>query len=236
MGEKRRWREPDCTERQSVCETVAYRCLSIGAEALPNGDAVQDQDWVHLGQCIARDRKRRRWLQADLAEHAGVNKRTIGNYERGAGRAPGSSEIPAGIYAVTEALGWPSGGIERALAGQDPRQVDLSHETPVRPDPVVQAMPTSAVDLYPAVGRFARAAVAAGGDPALRDLLEDVADRLLQSIPQRQPSGSTPQSGYGLAAYRPHAWAEGDAGVPEDDAARIEQALEEHSRGRHQGA
>ncbi|WP_457028071.1 helix-turn-helix transcriptional regulator [Kitasatospora sp. P5_F3] len=191
------------------------------------------QDWVHLGQCIARDRKQRRWLQADLAEASGLTKRTIGNYERGAGRAPGASDIPAGYYAVGEALGWPEGGIQRALEGENPRgtqRISVAPAVAVESAGALTAAQASPVDLFPAVGRFARAAVAAGGDSQLRDLLEDAADRLLQSIPQRKLAGAA-QGAYGLAAYRPHAWAEGDSGVPEDDAERIRQALDEHSRG-----
>ncbi|MFD5916218.1 helix-turn-helix transcriptional regulator [Kitasatospora sp. NPDC058201] len=187
------------------------------------------QDWTYLGECIKRDRKKQRWLQADLAEAAGLTKRTIGTYE--AGRPPTSApDIPSGYYAVGAALGWLADGVERALDGKNPKG-----ETRIATAPAVegQASGASALDLYPAVGRFARAAVAAGGDPALRDLLEEAADRLLQSIPPRQPEPAV-QSGYSLAAYRPHAWAEGDSGVPEDDAARIEQALEEYSRGRRE--
>jgi transcriptional regulator with XRE-family HTH domain len=179
------------------------------------------QDWVHLGKCIARDRKRRQWLQSDLAERAGLAKRTIGNYERGVGRAAGSEDIPAGYYAVAGALGWPAGAVERALAGVEPTM--SSHRAPVD---MLAPAPLEPAELFPAVGRFARAAVAAGGDPALRDLLEDAADRLLQSIPKGAPA----QSSYGLAAYRPHGWAEGDPSVPADDAARIRQALEEYTR------
>ncbi|MER5350656.1 helix-turn-helix transcriptional regulator [Kitasatospora sp. NPDC002551] len=183
------------------------------------------QDWTYLGECIKRDRKQKQWLQADLAEAAGLTKRTIGTYE--AGRPPASApDIPSGYYAVGVALGWLADGVERALNGGNPKgETRVATGTAVE----VSASGASVLDLYPAVGRFARAAVAAGGDPVLRDLLEEAADRLLQSVPQR-PAQSAPQPGYGLAAYRPHAWAEGDTGVPDDDAARIEQALEEHAR------
>lgn len=184
------------------------------------------QDWHYLGQCIRRGRKRLGWLQPALAQAAGLTKRTIGTYENGV-PPKGAPEIPPGYYAVGRALGWPSDGVEAALAGRDPNDRPGRAEAPVR-----EAVPfhgSNPAELFPAVTRFARAAVAAGGDPALRDVLEEAADRLLQSVPRAELAPSTTAS-YGLAAYRPHAWAEGDAGVPDDDAERIRQALEEHSR------
>lgn len=192
------------------------------------------QDWRHLGQCMKRDRKRRGWRQPELAAAAGLTVRTISTYETGT--VPVSApEIPDGCFAVGRALGWPADGVERALAGGEPNGEEQP-PSPVRSAPI-EATPfhgATPAELFPAVGRFARAAVAAGGDPALRDLLEDVADRLLQSIPSRAGGSSASKSSFGLAAYRPHAWGEGDAGVPEDDAARIRQALEEYQQGRRE--
>ncbi len=183
------------------------------------------QDWHHLGECIKRSRKRKHWLQPELAQTAGLTKRTISSYENGVPPA-GAPEIPAGYFAVGRALGWPPNGVEEALKGGDPEAPTAPAEPSLAPTPFHGSSPA---ELFPGVGRFARAAVAAGGDPQLRDLLEDVADRLLQSVPPRVSAPPTQQS-YGLAAYRPHAWAEGDAGVPDDDAERIHQALEEHAR------
>ncbi|MEV7358166.1 helix-turn-helix transcriptional regulator [Kitasatospora sp. NPDC091276] len=187
-----------------------------------------EQDWKHLGRCIKRDRMRKGWRQPELANQSGLTVRTISTYETGA--VPASApEIPAGYLAVGRALLWPPDGVDRALAGQDPSTFSAPANALAAVTPSHGAAPG---DLFPAVGRFARAAVAAGGDPVLRDLLEDVADRLLQSIPQRGTPAA--QGSYGLAAYRPHAWAEGDPGVPGDDAARIQQAIEEHERGRRE--
>lgn len=184
-------------------------------------------DWAHLGEEIRRARLARGLSQQQLADVLKLDRKTIGHYENG--RVPAPGRIPDGYYAVSEFFGWSTGTLARVLAGGEV----------VAPTATVKAGAAGSVhfhggspaELYPAVGRFARAAVAAGGDPTLRDLLEDVADRLLQSVP---PRAGTAQASFSLAAYRPHAWAEGDAGVPEDDAARIREALEEHQRGQQQ--
>ncbi|KDN86765.1 helix-turn-helix transcriptional regulator [Kitasatospora cheerisanensis] len=182
-------------------------------------------DWAHLGEEIRRARLTRNLSQQQLAEAVGLDRKTVGHYENG--RVPAPGRIPDGYYAVSNFFGWSAGTLARVLAGGEvvaPAQTVAAGQPPA---PFHGATPA---ELFPGVGRFARAAVAAGGDPRLRDLLEDVADQLLQSVPQRGTALATSQSSYGLAAYRPHAWAEGDAGVPEDDAERIHQALEEHAR------
>jgi transcriptional regulator with XRE-family HTH domain len=177
------------------------------------------QDWAHLGRCIARDRKRRGWLQENLAEAAGLTRRTIGNYENGRRTGPGD-EIHRGYYEVARALDWPDGAVERCLAGGEPG--------PAEPAPVDRAPlnQLTALELYPSVVAFARACSREGGEAALRDAFEEAAERLLHSLPAGRPT-----SGYGLAAYRPHGWAEGDPSVPADDAERIERRLEEHAKG-----
>lgn len=191
-------------------------------EAQPIGDVVMD--WAYLGRCIERDRKRRRWLQADLAEAAGLTRRTIGNYENGRGRDD-SSDIPGGYYAVAEALGWPDGGVERALAGEEPTAAPAAIDEPQQRGRGAAHLPTPA-ELYPAVVAFGRACVRAGADPVLRDALEEAAEQLLAA------AGTPAQATYGLAAYRPHGWSEGDPGVPGDDAERIQEALRAYREGR----
>lgn len=189
--------------------------------------AEPELDWAHLGEEIRRARLARNLSQQQLADALGLDRKTIGHYENGRRPAPG--RIPDGYYAVATFFGWSSGTLARVLAGGETVAPARTVETAQAPAPFHGASPA---ELFPAVGRFARAAVAAGGDPQMRDLLEDVADRLLQSVPARTAAPAPQQSSYGLAAYRPHAWAEGDTGVPEDDAERIRQALEEHTRGK----
>ena len=184
-------------------------------------------DWVHLGRCIERDRKRARWLQADLAEAASLTRRTIGNYENGRGRDENSTDIPAGYYAVADALGWPAGGIERALAGGEPTEAPADAPPAAQPPAPFHGDPAP-VELYPGVVAFARACVRAGAAPELRDALEEAAEQLLRSA----QGARAQQAAYGLVAYRPHGWEEGDPGVPADDAARIEEALRAHREGR----
>ncbi|MGA5819695.1 helix-turn-helix transcriptional regulator [Kitasatospora sp. NPDC094028] len=181
-----------------------------------------DLDWAAAGRRIRRARVKSGMTQADLALAAGLDRKSISNYENG--RPPARTDrVPDGYYKVGEVFGWGPDEVDDVLRGATP-----SEEPPAAEAPAAAA--GSPLDLFPNVGRFARAAVSAGGDPRLRDLLEDVADRLLQSVPKEAP---TRQSAYGLAAYRPHGWAEGDPTVPDDDAERIRQAIEEYERGQH---
>ncbi|MEU1284973.1 helix-turn-helix transcriptional regulator [Kitasatospora sp. NPDC005856] len=179
-----------------------------------------DLDWAAIGRMIRRERIKIGMNQSELGAAAGLDRKSISNYERGVGPARGD-RVPDGYYKVGAIFGWTPDAVDSYLQGQQPPVESLAGSPAVGgPSPA---------ELFPAVGRFARAAVQAGGDPALRDLLEDVADRLLQSIP-REPAAR--KTSYGLAAYRPHGWVEGDVGVPDDDAARIRQALEEFEQGR----
>ncbi|WP_282204488.1 helix-turn-helix transcriptional regulator [Kitasatospora fiedleri] len=189
--------------------------------------AEPELDWAHLGEEIRRARLARGLSQQQLANALGLDRKTIGHYENG--RVPAPGRIPDGYYAAATFFGWSAGTLARVLAGGE---VITPTQTAPASQPAAPFHGGSPAELFPAVGRFARAAVAAGGDPRLRDLLEDVADRLLQSVPARTEPSPAHQSSYGLAAYRPHAWAEGDPGIPEDDAERIRQALDEHARGK----
>lgn len=180
-----------------------------------------DLDWAEIGRRIRRARVKSGMTQTELAAAAGLDRKSISNYENG--RPPARADrVPDGYYKVGEIFSWDPDRVDQYLQGVAVEAAPVSDPAP--------AAASSPLDLYPGVGRFARAAVAAGGDSALRDLLEDVADRLLQSIPQRQPESAT-GTRYELAAYRPHGWAEGDPGVPDDDAVRIQQAIEEYERG-----
>lgn len=177
------------------------------------------QDWANLGRSILRDRRRRGWKQKELAAAAGLTVRTVGGYERG--EPPKSApSIPAGLFAVGLALEWPSDGVERALAGDEPHPTAPIPDAP--PTPVAPGQ-QDAVALYPLVVAFGRAAVQQGGSATLRDAMEVAAEKLLESIPaeSRRPR-------FGLAAYRPHAWSEGDPAVPADDQARIRDAVRTH--------
>ncbi|WP_224273961.1 helix-turn-helix domain-containing protein [Streptomyces sp. LS1784] len=182
-----------------------------------------DLDWAAIGHMIRRERIKRGMNQSELGAAAGLDRKSISNYENG--RAPARADrVPDGYYKVGEILGWTPDRVDSYLRGEQPVPIEPAAEAP-------GVSGLSPAELFPAVGRFARAAVQAGGDPRLRDLLEDAADRLLQSIPRE---AATQQTSYGLAAYRPHGWAEGDPGVPDDDAARIRQAIEGYERGRQQ--
>ncbi len=180
------------------------------------------QDWENLGRCMVRDRKRKRMTQTELATAAGLTKRSIGNYE--SGRPPASApEIPAGYFAVGATLGWPEDGVERALAGGDPAPA----QEPAQAAALGRELAgDSALALYPAVTAFARACAREGAPAILRDAFEEAAEALLQST-----SGRVQPASYGLAAYRPHARAEGDVGVPDDDAERIRRRLEAYEAG-----
>ncbi|MFI6443779.1 helix-turn-helix domain-containing protein [Kitasatospora sp. NPDC050543] len=176
-------------------------------------------DWAKLGEEIRRTRRERGETQASLAEAAGLDRKTISNYETG--RTPAPGRIPDGYYAVARVFGWPDGRVEQHLG--------LVSRKPQTSAPPAELAPV-AIELYPAVAAFARACAREGADAALRDAFEEAAELLLRSIPAERPER---QRDYGLVAYRPHGWGEGDPGMPEDDAERIQRRLAEYVRERN---
>jgi len=188
------------------------------------------QAWERLGRAIRDDRERRGLSREDLAAQVvarggSVTSRSIASLERGV--APKKRPKPPTLEPVVAALGWRPGATDRILNGEDPHAVldDLAPRSSqgaaaaagVKESPA--ASREDVLGMLPSVYAFSRSAVAAGADPRLRDQFDALADRLVASLPAAQTSG---RSGYGLAAYRPHAEGEGPAS---DDAERIERAL-----------
>lgn len=228
-------------------------------------------DWAYIGEAIRYGRRRAGLTQGELAEAARVDRKTIGNYERG--RVPASApRIPDGYFQVAQALRWRNSDVHRllkgpAVAAPAPRLLrgvggaqapdagagaESAAGGPGEGHPGgaggVTALAAAGaagrvagagvraaagaddpLRLFPVVVRFGRACAALGADPALRDHFEDAAQALLRQAGEPRP---LQEEDLGLAAYRPHGWAEGDPAVPEDDAARIRQALEEYERNR----
>ncbi|OKI22236.1 helix-turn-helix transcriptional regulator [Streptomyces sp. CB03911] len=172
-----------------------------------------DLDWAALGQEIRRERLARALSQQQLADQAGLDRKTISHYENG--RQPSPGRVPDGYYSVGRVFGWAQGAVDDLLAGR-------AGGTGVAVASTQTAGQATPLQMYPAVTAFARACAREGADPGLRDAFEEAAERLLQSA-----SAKGRPSSYGLAAYRPHAWGEGDAGVPADDAERIQRRLDQ---------
>ena len=176
--------------------------------------------WTKLGKAIRGDRElqglTRDELAAKVAERGGaVSTKTIANLEKG--DAPKRGVKPPSVERVAAALGWVPGSVDRILGGEPPASV-LAH----RVTPAGQLGPREvALELLANVFKFSRAAVAAGASPRLRDAFDRAAQDLVASMPVRTGGGS-----YGLAAYRPHGE---DARVPDDDAARIFDAMNRDS-------
>jgi hypothetical protein len=73
-------------------------------------------DWGHLGDAIRYGRRNLGYTQEELANRAGVDRKTIGNYE--AGRIPASDpRVPDGYYQVARVLGWEREDVQRLLKG-----------------------------------------------------------------------------------------------------------------------
>ncbi|MGP4048745.1 helix-turn-helix domain-containing protein [Streptomyces sp. 2A115] len=77
-----------------------------------------EENWVVLGEEIAKARRAKGWDQPELARQSGNSPNTISNYERG--RVPRSRRVPPGVTRVAQALGWLPDTANRILAGEDP--------------------------------------------------------------------------------------------------------------------
>ncbi|MER7738849.1 hypothetical protein ABTX34_11080 [Streptomyces sp. NPDC096538] len=179
--------------------------------------------WAVLGRALRSDRERQGLTREQLAERVRmrggqISARSIGSLE--AGVVPKRGSKPPSLEPAAAALGWSAGWTDRILAGEDPSAV-LEGETPVmsRADMTPHQL---MLELVPDVYEFGRLAVQAGAPAEARDYFEAAVQRLLAAV----PSGRSGRAGLALAAYRPHAVGEG---VPDDDAARIRDALNRDS-------
>ncbi|MFE7954447.1 helix-turn-helix domain-containing protein [Streptomyces sp. NPDC057413] len=184
----------------------------------------EPERWAVLGRALRGDRERqgltREELAARVRERGGeISARTIGNLESPR-VIPKRGTKPPSLEPVAAALGWKTGWTDRILAGDDPADV-LEGVQVAGPDDVTPQH--RLLELLPGVYEFGRIAVLAGAPHEVRDDFEAAVQRLLNSAasPSRGAYGD-----YSLAAYRPHAPAEG---VPADDAARIHEALRRDS-------
>lgn len=177
--------------------------------------------WARLGRAIRSDRERQSLGRKELAElvierGGKVTARSIASLEYGT--VPKKGVKPPSLEPTVAALGWRRGWADRILGGEEPETVLVGHLA----GEVPEVSPRQFVlEMLPAVYEFSRAAVAAGADARLRDTFDELAQRMVQGIPAA-PAASG-KSAYGLAAYRPHAMGEG---IPEDDARRINDAME----------
>lgn len=86
-----------------------------------DASAWPEENWVVLGEEIAKARRAKGWDQQELANRSGNSANTISNYERG--RATRSRRVPTGYLRVAEALGWPPDAPQLILSGDDPEVV-----------------------------------------------------------------------------------------------------------------
>lgn len=176
--------------------------------------------WAALGQAISADRERQGLTQKALVDRVkerggDVTARTIVSLE--AGVPPKRRAKPVKLEAVVAALGWRPGWTDRILSGEEPGAV-LQSAAPEAPAASPRAQ---LLELTPRVYEFSRTAAQLGAPTHLRDEFDQLVQKLLDAV-----SGGQTQKAFGLAAYRPHAEGEG---VPADDAARINEALNGNS-------
>ncbi|MEU4118945.1 helix-turn-helix transcriptional regulator [Kitasatospora sp. NPDC028055] len=122
-----------------------------------------DPSWWHVGNAVHASRRSLRMSQAELADAAGISRRTMNNYEMGRVSGPG---IPPGLVRVVAHLGWPEGRLEQLLGAAPER-------TPA--------------DDYRTVTDFAEACVAAGADSRVRDIFLQTAQLLLEQAGVQVP-------------------------------------------------
>jgi transcriptional regulator with XRE-family HTH domain len=181
------------------------------------------QAWAELGKAIREDRERQSLTRDELAARViarggSITTRSIASLEKGV--VPKKRDKPPTLGPTIAALGWPLGAEDRILAGESPEAVlrGTGHE-PQAPAAPGRSPRETALELLPSVYAFSRSAVAAGASLALRDTFDELAQRIIESIPARGGGGAA----LGLAAYRPH----GETpGAVVDDAERILRALE----------
>ncbi|MEU1559475.1 helix-turn-helix transcriptional regulator [Streptomyces mirabilis] len=80
-----------------------------------------EENWIALGEAIAKARRAKGWDQQELANRSGNSANTISNYERG--RATRSRRVPSGYLRVAQALGWPPDSPKLILAGENSETV-----------------------------------------------------------------------------------------------------------------
>ncbi|MFF2751366.1 helix-turn-helix transcriptional regulator [Kitasatospora sp. NPDC058048] len=120
--------------------------------------------WWNVGNAVHASRRSLRMSQAELAEAAGISRRTVNNYEMGRVSGPG---IPAGLVRVVAHLGWPEGRLDELLG--------------------MPALERTPADAYRAVTDFADACVTAGADSRVRDIFLQMAHLLLEQAGVRVP-------------------------------------------------
>ncbi|MGW6009656.1 hypothetical protein [Streptomyces sp. NPDC055210] len=170
--------------------------------------------WAVLGRAIRAERERQglslKKLSARVAKLGGqASDRSIGSLERGV--VPKRGDKPPTLEPTVAALGWLPGWADRILSGEDPSVVLQRSDRPT-PEESPRA---HLLELVPTVYEFSRTAAGLGAPSGLRDQFDQLVQRILSAV---APEGRS----YALAAYRPHAAGEG---VPVDDAARINDAL-----------
>lgn len=73
--------------------------------------------WARLGGALRESRERQGLTQGELAERAGVSKKSIQDLE--AGKVP-RSRMPYTLAPLAKELGWPAGAVDSVLAGGEP--------------------------------------------------------------------------------------------------------------------
>lgn len=86
--------------------------------------------WARLGRALRDARAQRGWTQQDLANHAGVSRRSVQDAE--GGKVP-KGRMPQSIPRIAATLGWSTGAIDAVLAGEDHRQPHQATQPAVTP-------------------------------------------------------------------------------------------------------
>ncbi|MFJ3839405.1 helix-turn-helix transcriptional regulator [Streptomyces sp. NPDC090054] len=172
--------------------------------------------WKRLGRLFRNARELKGLTRAEFALKAGVSEKAVYNAEKG--DVPSRHQPPT-LVKISVGHGWRPESIQQILEGGDPILIEGDSASP-QVNPLTTGTPSQVLELVPRVYEFGRLCSSLGAKAAARDEFDAAVQHLLESV----SVGAAKQSGFSLAAYRPHALGEG---VPADDADAIFRAMEE---------
>lgn len=172
--------------------------------------------WKRLGRLFRNARELEGLTRAEFASKAGVSEKAVYNAEKG--DVPSRHQPPT-LVKIAVGHGWRPESIQHVLDSGDPILVADGSASP-QASPAAAGTPAQVLELVPRVYEFGRLCSSLGAKAAARDEFDAAVQHLLESV----SVGAAAQSGFSLAAYRPHALGEG---VPTDDANAILRAMEE---------
>jgi DNA-binding XRE family transcriptional regulator len=199
------------------CRILLACCLALLVVAWRLETMNRDPEaWKRLGRLFRNSRELEGLTRAEFGLKAGVSEKAVYNAEKG--DVPSRHQPPT-LVKIAAGHGWRPESIQQILDGGDPLLIEDGGTSP-QASPSTAGTPAQVLELVPRVYEFGRLCSSLGAQAAARDEFDAAVQHLLESV----SVGAAKQSGFSLAAYRPHALGEG---VPADDADAILRAMEQ---------